>query len=44
LEAMDRYLRWSSERFREHLNTLSPRPNRRRWCEDPTLMKFLEEL
>lgn len=40
----ERYLPLSPERFRAQLNKLSPRRCRKRWRNDPTLMKFLAEL
>lgn len=44
LDSMDRYLRWSSERFRSQLNALSPKANEERWFENPAVRKLLDEL
>jgi integrase/recombinase XerD len=44
LGSSDRYLSLSPERFRAQLNKLSPRRCRKRWRNNPTLMKFLSEL
>ena len=44
LTAADRYLVLTPERFRKGLNKLSPQKGRKRWRDDPALMKFLSEL
>jgi integrase/recombinase XerD len=44
LTAADRYLLLTPERFRKGLNKLSPQKGRKRWRDDPALMKFLTEL
>jgi integrase/recombinase XerD len=45
LGSTERYLAITPERFRKQLLTLSPqRRKKRRWRDDPTLMKFLAEL
>jgi integrase/recombinase XerD len=44
LSSTERYLRLTPERFRHQLSLLSPRRGRRRWADDPTLMRFLARL
>lgn len=44
LGSSDRYLPLSPERFRAQLNKLSPRRSRRKWRDNPVLIKFLTEL
>ena len=44
LETTEKYLSLTPERFRAHLIQLSPRRGRRRWRDDPELMKFLSHL
>lgn len=44
LAAAERYLRLTPERFRTQLNKLSPKRGKKRWRDDPTLMRFLESL
>ena len=45
LGSTERYLKLTPERFRTHLLKLSPQhPGRKRWRDDPALMKFLEGL
>jgi len=45
LHSTNRYLRLTPERFRAQLDKLSPRRGKRkRWRDDPALMKFLTEL
>ena len=45
LGSSERYLKLTPERYRNQLVTLSPQhPSRRRWRDDPALMKFLSEL
>ena len=45
LVSSERYLKLTPERFRTQLNKLSPQhPKRKRWRDDPTLMKFLAGL
>lgn len=45
LGSTERYLAITPERFRKQLLTLSPeRRKKRRWRDDPTLMRFLAEL
>jgi integrase/recombinase XerD len=44
LTAADRYLLLTPERFKKGLNKLSPRSGRKRWRDDPALMKFLRDL
>jgi integrase len=45
LGSSERYLKLTPERFRTQLNKLSPQhPKRKRWRDDPTLMKFLAGL
>ena len=39
-----RYLRLTPERFRTQLNMLSSRRGKRRWRDDPALMRFLSKL
>jgi len=44
LAATEQYLSLTPVRFREQLMKLSPQRRRRRWRDDPALMKFLTEL
>jgi integrase/recombinase XerD len=44
LGSTERYLSMTPERFREQLSKLSPQRRKRRWRDNPTLMKFLAEL
>jgi integrase/recombinase XerD len=44
LSSTERYLRLTPERFRHQLNLLSPRRGRRRWGDNPDLMRFLAHL
>src|SRR5580658_6532927 len=45
LGSSERYLKLTPERFRKQLVKLSPqRRKKRRWRDDPDLMKFLAEL
>jgi integrase/recombinase XerD len=44
LGSTERYLSMTPERFREELAKLSPQRRKRRWRDNPTLMKFLEEV
>ena len=44
LAATERYLSLTPERFRKELQKLSPQRGKRRWRDDPTLMKFLRSL
>jgi integrase/recombinase XerD len=44
LSSTERYLRLTPERFRHQLDILSPRCGRRRWADDPGLMRFLAHL
>lgn len=44
LETADQYLAITPERFRKELKMLSPKRGRRRWRDDPVLMKFLGSL
>jgi integrase/recombinase XerD len=45
LSSTERYLKLTPERFRPQLVTLSPQhPRRKRWRDDATLMKFLDQL
>ncbi len=45
LGSSERYLKLTPQRFRKELVKLSPqRPKKRRWRDDPALMKFLAEL
>jgi site-specific recombinase XerD len=44
LSSTERYLRLTPERFRHQLNLLSPKRGRRRWGNDPGLMRFLANL
>lgn len=44
LESADRYLSLTPERFRKDLEKLSPKRGRKRWRDDPELMKFLGSL
>jgi site-specific recombinase XerD len=44
LGSTDRYLSLTPERFRTQLDKLSPRRSKKRWRNNPTLMKFLADL
>ena len=44
LHSTSRYLRLTPERFRAQLDKLSPRRGKKRWRDDPALMKFLAEI
>lgn len=44
LGAAERYLRLTPERFRVQLNKLSPKRGKKRWRDDATVMKFLDNL
>jgi integrase/recombinase XerD len=44
LDATERYLFMTPERFRKALNKLSPTHSRNKWRNDPVLMKFLASL
>jgi hypothetical protein len=44
LGSTDRYLSMTPERFREQLVKLSPQRRRRRWSDNPALMRFLAGL
>lgn len=44
LSSAERYLRLTPERFRTQLNLLNQRTGRRKWRDDPALMKFLDSL
>ncbi len=44
LGSTERYLSMTPERFRKQLVTLSPQRRKRRWRDNPALMKFLAEL
>lgn len=44
LAAAERYLRLTPERFRTQLNKLSPKRGKKRWRDDPALMRFLDSL
>jgi site-specific recombinase XerD len=45
LGSTERYLKLTPERFRNQLVKLSPQhPRKKRWRDDPTLMKFLAEI
>jgi hypothetical protein len=44
LSSTERYLRLTPERFRHQLNLLSPKRGRRRWGDNPDLMRFLAHL
>ncbi len=44
LGSTERYLSMTPERFRDQLIKLSPQRRKRRWRDNATLMKFLEEL
>ena len=44
LGSSDRYLTLSPERFRTQLNKLSPQRGKRRWRDNPSLMRFLAQL
>jgi integrase/recombinase XerD len=43
-ESSEKYLSLTPERFRKELNKLSPQRGRKRWRDDPVLMKFLGSL
>src|SRR3989442_689983 len=44
LGSTDRYLSLTTERFRSQLDKLSPRRSKKRWRDNPALMRFLPEL
>jgi integrase/recombinase XerD len=44
LGSAQRYLSLTPERFRKELIKLSPQRRKKRWRDDPALMKFLAEL
>jgi integrase/recombinase XerD len=44
LGSTERYLSMTPERFRKQLLKLSPQRRKRRWRDNPALMKFLAEL
>jgi len=44
LGSTDRYLSLTPERFRTQLDKLSPRRGKRRWRDNPALIRFLTEL
>ena len=44
LGSTDRYLSLTPERFRTQLDKLSPRRSKKRWRDNPALIKFLTEL
>jgi len=44
LGAAERYLRLTPERFRAQLDKLSPRRAKKKWRDDPRLMRFLDSL
>jgi integrase/recombinase XerD len=44
LASAERYLQLTPERFRTQLKLLSPRSGKRRWRDDPILMRFLDQL
>jgi integrase len=44
LNAAERYLRLTPERFRKQLNKLSPQRGKKRWRDDAALMRFLDSL
>jgi integrase/recombinase XerD len=44
LASTERYLSMTPERFRKQLTKLSPKHRKKRWRDDPLLMKFLAEL
>src|SRR5216683_3161810 len=44
LGSTDRYLSLTPERFRPQLDKLSPRRGKKRWRDNPSLMRFLTEL
>jgi site-specific recombinase XerD len=44
LETANEYLSLTPERFRKELQKLSPKRGRKRWRDDPALMKFLGSL
>ncbi len=44
LGSSDRYLTLAPERFRAQLNKLSPQRGKRKWRDNPSLIKFLAEL
>jgi integrase/recombinase XerD len=44
LASTERYLSLTPERFRKQLNKLSPKRGRRKWRDDPALMRFVDGL
>jgi integrase/recombinase XerD len=44
LRSIERYLSLTPERFRTQLSKLSPQRGKKRWRDDPKLMKFLSQL
>ena len=44
LGSTERYLSMTPERFRKQLVKLSPQRRKRRWSDNPALMRFLAEL
>lgn len=44
LGSAERYLSLTPERFRRELVKLSPQRRKKRWRDDPALMRFLAEL
>jgi len=44
LGSAERYLSLTPERFRRELAKLSPQRRKKRWRNDPALMKFLAKL
>lgn len=44
LHSTNRYLALTPERFRSQLDKLSPRRGKKRWRDDPALMKFLADI
>jgi integrase len=44
LATTEQYLSLTPERFRQQLTTLSPQRNKKRWRDDPALMRFLAGL
>lgn len=44
LASTERYLSLTPERFRKELDKLSPGRGKKHWRDDPSLMKFLDEL
>ena len=44
LSSTERYLRLTAERFQHQLALLSPKRGRRRWANNPDLMRFLAQL